>query len=309
MAANWAAQRGFWFARSPWSHRRLIFMSRIGSAEITGLDAYAASPGELNGLDKKVCRYLRALSKGKAYEIAANQCHGSSWTNAQLLHKWRVLAARAEVAIRRVKWWQAMTEHNHAHLQTMAAIWGQLPDKAPTLTSGGFLEPKAYAFAVAFSEGLHLFAGLSGTEDFLELWEVKHFSVVSIFDDENKRDAFHPAHGFQALANSSMLQSSSLGHTDGENGTPCRSGGSREACVLIVRRSRTMWHGLRELEKVHGAPNTQERQPRHKSLHFESQSSRINVSTVAAHSKIDPQRKITSSAPGPLALAGQIAVT
>ena len=58
MAANWAAQRGFWFARSPWSHRRLIFMSRIGSAEITGLDAYAASPGELNGLDKKVWSIL-----------------------------------------------------------------------------------------------------------------------------------------------------------------------------------------------------------------------------------------------------------
>ena len=28
MAANWLALRGFWFARSPWSHRRLIFLSR-----------------------------------------------------------------------------------------------------------------------------------------------------------------------------------------------------------------------------------------------------------------------------------------
>ena len=61
---------GFWFARSPWSHRRLIFLSRIGSASITGLDAYTASLGELNRLDKKVCRYLRTLSKGKAYDIA-----------------------------------------------------------------------------------------------------------------------------------------------------------------------------------------------------------------------------------------------
>ena len=78
MAANWAALRGLWFARSPWSHRRQIFMSRIGSAAITGLDAYAASPGELNRLDKKVCRYLRALSKGKAHEIASNERHGRS---------------------------------------------------------------------------------------------------------------------------------------------------------------------------------------------------------------------------------------
>ena len=43
--ATWSALRGFWFARSPWSHRRLIFLSRIVSASITGLDAYAASLG------------------------------------------------------------------------------------------------------------------------------------------------------------------------------------------------------------------------------------------------------------------------
>ena len=43
MAAKWSVLRGFWFARSPWSHRRLIFLSRIVSASITGFDAYAAS--------------------------------------------------------------------------------------------------------------------------------------------------------------------------------------------------------------------------------------------------------------------------
>ena len=111
-------------------------------------------------------------------------------TNPQLLHKWRVVPARAEIAIRRVKWWQAMTEHNHAHLQTMAAIWGQLPDEAQTLTAEGFLAPTANLYAVAFSDDLHLFEELSGTEDFFEIWEEKHLSVVSVFDDEDVRDAF-----------------------------------------------------------------------------------------------------------------------
>ena len=59
-----------------------------------------------------------------------------------------------------------MTEHNQAHLQTMSAIWGQLPGEAQTLTAEGFLSPTANPFAVAFSEDLHLFAGLSGTEVF-----------------------------------------------------------------------------------------------------------------------------------------------
>ena len=125
----WSALRDF--PVHTLSHRRLIFVSRIVSASITGLDAYAASPGELNRIDKKVCRYLRALSKGKAHDRAATESH------SQLLQKWKVLPARAEIAIRRVKWWQAMTEHNHAHLQTMAAIWEQLPDGPQTLTTAG----------------------------------------------------------------------------------------------------------------------------------------------------------------------------
>ena len=43
---------------------------------------------------------------------------------------------------------------------------------------------------MAFSDDLHWFEGLSGREDFFEIWEGKHFSVVSIFDDEDVRDAF-----------------------------------------------------------------------------------------------------------------------
>ena len=147
MAANWSALRGFWFARSPWSHRRLIFLSRIVSASISGLDAHAASPGELHRIDKRICWYLRALSKGKAHDHAATESHGRSWTNAQLFHKWKVLPARAEIAFRRVEWWQAMKEHNHAHLQTMATKWGQLPDGPPTLTSEGVSAQSANPFA------------------------------------------------------------------------------------------------------------------------------------------------------------------
>ena len=93
-------------------HTRMIFLSRTVSASVPG-----------NHLDKKVCAYLRALSKGKAYNRASPEKHGRSGANAQMLHKWKVLPARAEIAIKRVKWWQAVTEHNHAHLPTMAAVW------------------------------------------------------------------------------------------------------------------------------------------------------------------------------------------
>ena len=37
------------------------------------------------------CITWRALSKGRAYDITAIEGHGRIWTNAQLLHKWKVL--------------------------------------------------------------------------------------------------------------------------------------------------------------------------------------------------------------------------
>ena len=167
--ANWSALRGFWFARSPWRHRRLILLSRIVSAAITGTDAYAASPSELNKLDKN----MQVPERRAEHTTALPRRAMDAMTNAQLLHQWRVPLARAEIAIRKIKWWQAMTEHNRTHLQTMAATCGQLPGEAQTLTEEGSLSPTANPFAVAFSEDLHLFAELSGTEDLFELKEKK----------------------------------------------------------------------------------------------------------------------------------------
>ena len=113
-----------------------------------------------------------------------------------------------------------------------------------------------------FSEDLHLFAGLSGTEDFFVLWEAKYFSVVSIFDDDNVRDIFQ--HGFQTRANSSILRSNTLRHLDGNDNTSRPSGESRKVRVRVTRRLRTMWIDLHQLGKVHASPNTQQGQrPRH----------------------------------------------
>ena len=61
----------------------------------------------------------------------------------------------------------------------MAAVWGLLPNEAQTLIAECALVTTANPFAVAFFGDLHLFAGLWSINDFFELWEAKHFSVVS----------------------------------------------------------------------------------------------------------------------------------
>ena len=69
-----------------------------------------------------------------------------------------------------------------------------------------------------FSDDLHLLEKLLGTEEFFELWEEKHFSVVSIFDDQDVRNAFQRT-DFPTTAFSNRKV---VGHLDGEDNTSLR---------------------------------------------------------------------------------------
>ena len=194
-----------------------------------------------------------------------------------------------------------MTERNRAHLQTMTAIWGQVPGEAHTLADEGFLSPTANPFAVAFSEDLHLFAGLSRARmTFFELWEEKQFSVVSTKTSETPSSA--------QTSNSCESPTKGSGRPDGEYNTPLRWGGSRDTSAnwqgrtgdvhWSSRARKSSWHIKHTTKAV-----TIETDPRCK-----SQSSRNSVSIAAAHLQIVPQRRITSSTHGPEALAKETAV-
>ena len=116
---------------------------------------------------------------------------------------------------------------------------------------------------VVVSEDLHLFAGLSGTEDFSTMGGKAINSLWYSFEEEHVRDYFQRTH-FKLMRTASFSNETLFGQFEGEDNTPLRSGESREKRLRIVRREWKMWIGLLELEKVHGTSNTQqERQPWH----------------------------------------------
>ena len=102
---------------SPWSHRRLVFQSRIVRASIMCLAAYAASPGELNRIVKKICRYLCAFSKGKARRTTAQLDKGP--TPSQVEGAPRTSRDRNQKG----QWWQA------AQPRTLAGQYRQFGDR------------------------------------------------------------------------------------------------------------------------------------------------------------------------------------
>ena len=173
----------------------------------------------MNGLEKKVCRYLRALSKGKAYEIAANESTSGDRDSTS----------------------EMVAGDDGAQPRTFTDNGGNMVTasrRGTNIDGKGFLEPTANAFAVAFSEDMHLFAGLSGTEDFFELWEVEHFSVVSIFYDKDVRDAFQRT-DFQ-LFRTAAFSNQVLWNTLMERTVPSfdREGAERYVCELLGDQGR-----------------------------------------------------------------------
>ena len=115
-----------------------------------------------------------------------------------------------------------MTEHNHSHLHTMAAIWGQDSRRSTKVDGRGFSGTNSEPVRNGFFGRLALVRGTVGDGGFLH----KHFSVVSILDDEDVRDAFQRTD--YKLLRTAAFSDQALWDTLMERGTAFRLGGSRE---------------------------------------------------------------------------------
>ena len=221
MAANLSALRGLWFARSPWSHRRLVFWSRIVSAWITGVDAYAASPCELDRIDKKICRYVRAFSKGKAYDP---RCDGAPRTQLDKRPTPSQVEGVTSMSGDRSLTSQVVAGNDGTQPRTPADNGGNMetsPRRTTNVDTGRCLLKTCTCFSDCQA---HKISSNCGSETI--------FRGV-LFDDEDVIDSFQ--------------------RTDFK-------------LMRTVGRQRTIRPDLRELAKVHSAPNAQRgRQPRHQS--------------------------------------------
>eukprot|EP00959_Pyramimonas_sp_CCMP1952_P287208 6006284-Pyramimonas_sp.AAC.1 len=73
---------------------------------------------------------------------AATSCNGPhvrSLRNSEVLYRRRILPARGELAVRRIRRLQGMLVHRRARGQTIAAIFGRMQKDRPTLLPGGQL--------------------------------------------------------------------------------------------------------------------------------------------------------------------------
>ena len=283
-------------AATPWTGDRLVPNRQCvdyGSRRLRCITC------ELDRLDKKICRYLRALSKGRAYDSAATESHGRSWTNAQILQV-EALPARAEIAIRRVKWWEAMTEHNHADMQTMAAIW-ETASRRGTNVDGRrfFLRQQRTHLRLLSLKTCTCLRGCLTRRIFSNSGRQSNSPWYPFFDDEDVRHFFQRT-DFKLMRTAAFSNKTrgqylaSVGREPRVTFANCQE--TIEEVDWCSRVGKSSWRIKHTTRAATAASNP----------HCESQLSRINVSIAAVHLQTVPQCRTIH---GPEVLAGQTAVT
>ena len=66
LCAGWARLQGSWTEQMPWKLVRMLFLSLVQSAALTGLESYVITRTEARRIDVELTKRLRVLMKGKA---------------------------------------------------------------------------------------------------------------------------------------------------------------------------------------------------------------------------------------------------
>ena len=124
MKAGWRELGSFWFSRAPKEVKRCAFMAFIVSASQSALASYAPSRRQYAQLDVCMCAWLRRMEQGRACSWVGDRARAMS--SYELLRRWRLLPARFEDAVRRVRWLQDMLRSPEANQQVVASLWGSV---------------------------------------------------------------------------------------------------------------------------------------------------------------------------------------
>ena len=197
-----AARMGFsalgqyWWSKTQWPMKRLVFMGRVAGATASGLEALLPSKGDYDIFNKVVLGLLRKMLAGRARaqvtrlqgEAGEEEVVFRKTSSAEVWEEAKLVLIEREMLVRRLgqyrKW--ATEPANHAHV--LAAIFGQSRcEDMPTVDDSGRFMPGANPWAKSVWEDLQQ---LESLEEGRYLLEQVGGSVLQVFRCEDVRQQF-----------------------------------------------------------------------------------------------------------------------
>ena len=119
---GWNRLGSFWFAKTPWRLKRLIFLANIQARLLSGLISFTQLPSETKRLDRSMGKKLRAMLMGKAYR-QTEQSH-RKWTTQEVFRWWRLPPSAIELMVLRIGWWQSIARDPDKRQQLLTVFFG-----------------------------------------------------------------------------------------------------------------------------------------------------------------------------------------
>ena len=105
LSVSWYLLGDNWFKRLSRGMCRTTYLCFLMNTALSGMVCFIWGLGDCKEIDKKLNRYLRAMTKGASagFDVAAGCYH--AWSDFELHHYWRVVPMSIEIVVRRLKYY------------------------------------------------------------------------------------------------------------------------------------------------------------------------------------------------------------
>ncbi|CAK0853967.1 unnamed protein product [Prorocentrum cordatum] len=173
---GWMMVQGFWYSSSPLRIKRLMFISLVSGAALSGTVAFCWTAAETKQLCGALACKLRSMMGGTA---KAGPSHITTLTTREVYRHWNIVPFALEATVQRLKAWQAIARapRNHAHL--LAIFYGEMQREAtsayrcpPTLLEDGRFNDTTliHPWARQLRQDLEVMCSTPEAESFAEVW-------------------------------------------------------------------------------------------------------------------------------------------
>ncbi|CAK0846868.1 unnamed protein product [Prorocentrum cordatum] len=248
---GWTMVRGFWGSHAPKRVKRLMFISLVSGAGLSGTASMAWAESENRAICSALAKKLRYLMSGAA---AFKGGQVRSLTSREVYRYWQLAPLALEATVQRLQAWQSVFRNpaNHAHFLSVffGAVKWELEAEfscPPSLTPAGDVNdrPGLHPWLLQFKKDMQIVLGHPEAEDFARAWsgEIDELMLDPVvnsyflaFDPRSLRTAFHATQWRPPAS----LADSVPAELDGEDT-------SRAALIAHVTQSKEEGHGGRSI--------------------------------------------------------------
>ena len=114
----------FWFQAVPYRLLRLTFIVKVQANGLSALVAFSLTAGEIQKLDGRMTKYMRAMMQGDATDWT--QVHPVTMGDAKVWKHWRLPPTAIELRCQRIRWLQNTSRYPEEHAQMLAIVFGHI---------------------------------------------------------------------------------------------------------------------------------------------------------------------------------------